>query len=81
MEYSLGRSDHRLDKEDFGHDFHDAVVEASKAGHLLKQMIWILYVAQKLPQWLAAVVSPGLGLVVRIQSVLIPSIPPFPQAS
>lgn len=71
MEYSLGRSDHRLEREDFGYDFHDAVLEASKAGHLLKQMIWILHLAQSLPSWLAAALSPSLALVIRTQSVLI----------
>ena len=77
MEYALGRSDDRLAREDFGHDFHDAVQEASKAGHLLKQMIWILHLAQTLPAWMAAIMSPGLALVIRIQSVPQPPLHPF----
>ena len=39
MEYAYGRSDHRVDQEDFGPDYHDAILEAAKLGSLLKQMI------------------------------------------
>lgn len=69
MQYSYGRSDHRLEKEDFGPDYHDAIMEAGKAGGLLKQMIWIFNFFQSLPEWLAVLMSPSLDLVIRIQRV------------
>lgn len=69
MEYSYGRSDHRLEAEDFGPGYHDAVLEAGKAGSLLKQMIWILHLIQNLPEWLAVLISPGLDLVTRTYRV------------
>lgn len=67
MEYSYGRSDHRLEEDDFGPDYHDAIVEAGKAAGLLKQMIWIFQFFQSLPECLAVLLSPSLDLVIRIQ--------------
>lgn len=69
MEYSYGRCDNRLEEEDFGPDYHDAVLEAGKAAGLLKQMIWIFHFIQSLPEWLAVLISPSLDLVIRIQRV------------
>lgn len=69
MEYSYGRSDHRLEEDDFGPDYHDAIVEAGKAAGLLKQMIWIFQFFQSLPECLAVLLSPSLDLVIRIQRV------------
>ncbi|KAL8787770.1 MAG: hypothetical protein Q9195_007639 [Heterodermia aff. obscurata] len=66
MEYSLGRSENRLSEPDFGRAYHDVVFEFSKAGHLLKQMHWILRLVQSLPTWLALKV-PGLGSVIKTQ--------------
>ena len=67
MQYAYGRSDHRLEQEDFGPDFHDAVLEASKIGRLLKQMIWINHLMQSLPEWLAVLLSPSFNLVFRLK--------------
>ena len=69
MEYAYGRSDHRVDQEDFGPDYHDAVLEAGKTAGLLKQMIWIFHLMQSLPEWLAVLLSPSFDLVLRIQRV------------
>ena len=69
MEYSYGRCDHRLEQEDFGPEYHDAVAEAGKAAGLLKQMIWIFHLIQSLPEWIAVRLSPSLDLVIRIQRV------------
>lgn len=69
MEYAYGRSDHRLEKEDFGPDYHDVVMEAGKMAGLLKQMIWIFHLMQSLPEWLVVFLSPGFDLVLRIQRV------------
>lgn len=67
MQYAYGRSDHRLDQEDFGPEYHDAVLEAGKAAGLLKQMIWIFNLMKSLPEWLAVLLSPSFDLVLRIQ--------------
>lgn len=67
MQYAYGRSDHRLEEEDFGPEYHDAVLEAGKAAGLLKQMIWIFHLMQSLPEWLAVLLSPSFDLVLRIQ--------------
>ena len=69
MEYAYGRSDHRVDQEDFGPDYHDAVLEAGKNAGLLKQMIWIFYIMKSIPDWLAILLSPSFDLVLRIQRV------------
>lgn len=69
MEYSYGRSEYRLSKDDFGPDYHDAVLEAGKMAGLLKQMIWIFHLMKSLPEWLAVRLSPSFGLVLRIQRV------------
>ena len=69
MEYAYGRSDQRLDQEDFGPDYHDVVLEAGKMAGLLKQMIWIFHLMQLLPQRLVVLLSPGMELVLRIQRV------------
>ena len=70
MKYAYGECDHRLDREDWGHEYHDAVVEAGKAGSLMKQMIWIFYFIASLPVRLQAAISPGQALVLRLQKVL-----------
>lgn len=69
MKFSYGRSDRRLEEEDFGPGYHDAIVEAGKAAGLLKQMIWIFQFFQSLREWLAVLPSPSLDLVIRIQRV------------
>lgn len=69
MEYAYGRSDHRLEDKNWGPEYHDAVLEAGKAAGLLKQMMWIFYFIQGLPQWVAVLISPSLDLVLRIQRV------------
>ena len=58
-----------LKRKDFGPEYHDAALEAGKAGGLLKQMIWIFHFIQSLPEWLAVLISPSLGLVIRLQRV------------
>ncbi|MCJ1434051.1 hypothetical protein MMC27_003417 [Xylographa pallens] len=67
MEYSYGRSDHRVEADDFGRQYHDALMASGKAGSLLKQWIWILQLIRSLPEWLATRISPDLDLVVRLQ--------------
>lgn len=66
MQYAYGRSDHRLEQEDFGPLYHDAVLEAGKNAGLLKQMIWIFHLMQSLPEWLAVRLSPSMDLVLRV---------------
>ena len=67
MQYSYGRSDHRLEQEDFGPEFHDAALAAGKNGGLLKQIIWVFRLMQSLPDWLAVLLSPSIGSVLYVQ--------------
>ncbi|KAL9131629.1 MAG: hypothetical protein Q9217_000517, partial [Psora testacea] len=67
MEYSYGRSDHRVDQKDFAPDYHDAALEAGKRAGILKQMIWIYHLMQSLPEWLAILISPSFDSVLRIK--------------
>lgn len=60
MEYAYGRSDHRLDQEDFGPDIRNVVLAAGKKAGLLKQMIWIFHSMQSLPEWLGSSSLPAL---------------------
>ena len=69
MEYAYGRSDRRVDQENFGPEYHDFVLEAGKMGSLLKQMIWIFYLIRSLPKWLAVLLSPNLHMIHRMQTV------------
>ena len=67
MQYAYGRSDYRLERDDFGPDFHNAALESGKSAGLLKQMIWILHLMQSLPEWLAVLLSPSIDSVICIQ--------------
>ncbi|MCJ1434247.1 hypothetical protein MMC27_003614 [Xylographa pallens] len=67
IEYAYGQSEHRLDQDNWGPEYHDAIVEAGKAGSLMKQMIWIFHFINALPVWLQARLSPSMELVLRIQ--------------
>ena len=69
MEYSYGRSDHRIEEKDFGPSYHDTLQAAGRQGSLTKQCIWILHFVQSLPEWLAARISPDLDLVIRLARV------------
>ncbi|MCJ1305556.1 hypothetical protein MMC08_008370, partial [Hypocenomyce scalaris] len=65
-EYAFGRSGHLLEEKDFGPDFHDAALVANKAAGLFRQMIWIFYFMQSLPEWLAVRLSPSLNSVLQL---------------
>ena len=67
MQYSYGRSDHRLEQDDFGPEYHDGALAAGKNGGLLKQMVWILHLIQSLPEWLASLLSPSIVSVLHVQ--------------
>ncbi|MCJ1381084.1 hypothetical protein MMC17_004193 [Xylographa soralifera] len=67
MEYSYGRSDHRVEVDDFGRQYHDALMASGKAGILLKHCSWILNLIRSLPEWLAIRISPDLDLAIRLQ--------------
>lgn len=69
MEYSYGRSDHRLEDRAWGPDYHDAVMEAGKQAGILKQMFFIFTIMKSIPEKLAIILSPSFDLVLRIQRV------------
>ena len=63
MQYAYGRSDHRLDRKDFGPEYHDAAMEAGKASGFNKQMIWVFHLLQSLPEKLTVLISPSFDLM------------------
>jgi hypothetical protein len=69
IEYAYGQSENRLEKDNWGPEYHDAVVEAGKAGSLMKQMMFIFHFINSLPVWVQAKLSPSMELVLRIQRV------------
>ena len=69
MEYSYGRSDHRVEERAWGPEFHDAVVEAGKNSHILKQMFFIYTIMASVPEKLAFILPPSFKLIFRIRRV------------
>ncbi|MCJ1389938.1 hypothetical protein MMC18_002796 [Xylographa bjoerkii] len=67
MEYSFGRSEHRLEQADFAPDFHDGIVETGNGAALLKQMFWIYHIINSLPEWLAVFMIPSVAGMLRTQ--------------
>ncbi|KAL1856024.1 hypothetical protein Plec18170_003892 [Paecilomyces lecythidis] len=70
IEYAYGQSENRLEKDNWGPEYHDAVVEAGKAGNLMKQMIFIFDFMYSLPAWVQEKISPSMELVIRIQKIV-----------
>ena len=62
-QYAYGRSEHLLDQEDFSPAFHNGALEIGKAATMHKQMIWVLYLLQSLPQKLTTLLSPTYDLI------------------
>jgi hypothetical protein len=69
MEYSYGRSDHRLEDKAWAPDYHDAVLEGGKKAGILKQMFFIFTIVRNLPERLAVVLTPFFDLILRMQRV------------
>ncbi|MCJ1346327.1 hypothetical protein MMC31_004542 [Peltigera leucophlebia] len=66
-EYCFGFSEHLLETDDFGLEFHNLLLQLGKSAALMKQMYWIFQSIQSLPEWLAVLLSPGLGLLLQLQ--------------
>ena len=69
MEYSCGRSKNLLKADNFGSEFHDAFFQLGSVAALLRQMYWIFQLIQSLPEWLAVLLSPSLGLILQTRKV------------
>ena len=69
MEYSFGHSKHLLETDDFGLEFQNALMQFGKSAALLRHMYWIFQFVHRLPEWLAVLMSPGLGLLFQTQQV------------
>lgn len=69
MEYSCGRSKNLLRADDFGSGFHNAFFQLGRVAALLRHMYWIFQLTQSLPEWLAVLLSPALGLVLQMRQV------------
>ena len=69
MEYSCGRSKNLLKAEDFGLEFQNVFLEMGRVAALFRHMYWIFQFTQSLPEWLAVLISPGLGQVLQMRQV------------
>lgn len=69
MEYSFGHSEHLLETENFGLESHNVFMQWVESAALLRHMYWIFQLIQSLPEWLAVLMSPGLGLVIQLRQV------------
>lgn len=69
MEYSCGRSKHLLDTDNLGSDYHTAYIVIGAFAGLLRHMYWIFQFIQSLPEWLAVLISPNLGLTLQLRKV------------
>ena len=67
--YAYGESQDRLDRSDWGPEYHDAVVEAGSLGRLMKQMFWIFVAVESLPESIQSKLSPSLALAIGLQRV------------
>ena len=69
MEYSCGRSNNLLKADDFGLEFQDVFWQLARLAPLMRHMYWIFQFIQSLPDWLAVLLSPSLGLVLQVRQV------------
>jgi hypothetical protein len=51
MEYALARSDHKVEKEDFDKEFHNALVGGGAMGPYMKQFPWMPLLMRSLPDF------------------------------
>lgn len=69
MEYCYGHSQHLLENDDLNSKNHNAYFHIGKAAALLRHMYWIFQLMQSLPNWLAVLISPSLGLILELRQV------------
>lgn len=69
MQYAFGRSDDRIEMEDFDQQFHDASIKGSAMGVLTKQFPWILPLMQSMPDWLLVRIDPNMNSFVKLEKV------------
>ena len=69
MEYCYGHSQHLLENDDLSLENHNAFFQIGKASALLRHMYWIFQFMQTLPNWLAVLISPSLGLIFQLREV------------
>lgn len=74
MEYAYGRSDHRLDDRMWGPDYHDAALESGKQASMLKHMFFIFTIMQSIPKRLVVILSPPIGLILKLHQVKLPTL-------
>lgn len=69
MKYSFGHSEHLLETEDLGSECHNIFMQWVGSTALLRHMYWIFQFIQSLPDWLAVLMSPSLGLIIKLKQV------------
>jgi len=68
-EYCFGKSYKYLDAADFNIGFYEAMLAVHQMGATIKQFGWILTMMMALPDWLTAVLNPGMASFFKFQKV------------
>jgi cytochrome P450 len=73
-EYALGKSSNYVEEsKDFHTDFHDAMENTSKIGHVTKVFPWILPLMQNMPTEVLKLLDPKIESLVDFQQVSVVS--------
>jgi hypothetical protein len=69
MQYTFGRSDNRLEMENFDQPFHNASVKGSSMGPLTKQFPWIQPLLRSMPESLLSKLDPDMMTFLNLEHV------------
>lgn len=73
MQYAYGRSDHRLEDEAWGPDYHNSSLALGKRCAVLRHMYFLLPIMQSIPQRLVTLLAPIFEVAFDIQRVSVPT--------
>ncbi len=69
-QYAFAQSYGLLDGPDFSPHWHQAMMDISMNGHLLKQFGFLMPLMKAMPIWLVKLTSPGTMTLIGIQRVM-----------
>jgi hypothetical protein len=69
MQYSFGRSEHRVEAPGFAPGFHDASVDGLAIAHLIKHFPWVFTLIDSMPKKWATAMSPNIASVFSFKEV------------
>lgn len=68
-QYAFAQSYGLLDGPDFSPHWHQAMMDVSRNGHLLKQFGFLMPLMKAMPIWLVKLTSPGTMTLMEMQRV------------